>query len=190
VLALQCDATRVVSFMMDDVRSDFQYNFLTSRTFTATGSTLGTRPVGGSLYGLNATGPLGNDYATCNFWFVDKLSRLAQKLAATPSASGTMLDDATIWLGSEMHGPNHDGLDLPIVTVGKGGGRLKTNQFVDFAQTARKTERLSNLYLTFLRNVFDLSVQTFGGGPTPSQPTAAPANAYGAGTTPIPEILA
>jgi hypothetical protein len=191
VMALQCDATRVVSFMMDDIRSDFQYSFLTSRTFTATGSTPTTRPVaGGSLYGLNASGALNNDYATCNFWFVEKLSRLAQKLAATPTASGTMLDDATLWLGSEMHGPNHDGLDLPIVTVGKGGGRLKTNQFIDFAQTTRKTERLSNLFLTFIRNVFELPVQTFGGTFGPSPPLMAPPNAYGAGTTPIPEILA
>ncbi len=190
VMALQCDATRVVSFMMDDVRSEFSYSFLTARTFTATGSTLTTRPVSGGIYALNASGAQSSDYATCNFWFVEKLSRLAQKLAATPTASGTMLDDATIWLGSEMHGPNHDGLDLPIVTVGKGGGRLKTNQFIDFAKMPRKTERLSNLFLTFLRNVFDLPVQTFGGGQAATGPTdMAPQNAYGPGTTPIPEIL-
>jgi hypothetical protein len=190
VLALQCDATRVVSFMMDDVRSDFQYKFVQARTFTATGSTPAGRNVSGGIYGLNASGPLSNDYASANFWFVEKLSRLAQKLAATPTAAGTMLDDATIWFGSEMHGPNHDGLDLPIVVVGKGGGRLKTNQFVDFAQTTRKTERLSNLYLTFLRKVFDLNVATFGTAPANGGAgSTAPPNTFGAGTTVIPEIL-
>ena len=44
-MALSCDATRVVSFMLDDSRSDFSYNFLTSRLFTATGSTATSNPL-------------------------------------------------------------------------------------------------------------------------------------------------
>ncbi|HVZ72473.1 MAG TPA: DUF1552 domain-containing protein [Polyangia bacterium] len=190
VMALQCDATRVVSFMLDDVRSTFPYTFLMARDFTATGSTPTSRIVSGGPYSLNAAGETNSDYATVNFWFVEKLSRLAQKLMATPTATGNMLDDATIWLGSEMHGPNHDGLDLPMVVVGKGGGTLQTNRYIDYAQTTRKTERLANLYLTFIKNVFRIPMTSFGGNVTPTQPLAAPANAYGPGTTTLPEILA
>jgi hypothetical protein len=192
VLALQCDVTRVVSFMLDDSRSDFVYSFLTERLFTATSSTPGTAPCGG-LHGTAAAGNTNNGWATINRWFVEKTARLAAILQGLPSAGGTMLDDATIWLGSEMHGGNHDGLDLPMLTVGKGGGRLRTNQSIDFAKTPRQTERLSNLYLTFLRNVFDLSTETFGMGGRPAPPAneaTAPPNAYGNGTTVIPEILA
>ncbi len=190
VMAIACDVTRVVSFMLDDARSDFVYDFLTYREFTATGSTLATGAVGG-LDGLAHAGDANDGWATVNFWFCEKLLRLAQGLQAVPSGAGTLLDAATIFFGSEMHGGNEDGLDLPILTVGKGGGALKTNQSIDFAQTARKTERLANLHLTFLRGVFGLPNATFGtGAPAVDlSMTSVPANAFGNGTDVIPEIL-
>jgi hypothetical protein len=188
VMALQCDVTRVVSFMLDDARSDFVYNFLTERLFTAAGSTPGTAPVGG-LNGLSHAGNTNNGYATLGFWFVEKLSRLCQKLLASSNGAGNLLDDAAIWFGSEMHGANEDGLNLPILTVGKGGGRLKTNQYIDFAETPRQTERLANLHLTYMRSVFDMPNKTFGAGPpTPNVGTGG--NAFGPGTDIIPEIVA
>jgi hypothetical protein len=190
VMALQCDVTRVVSFMLDDARSDFVYNFLATRHFTATGSTPGTAPVAG-LNGLTHAGDMNDGWATINFWFVEKLSRLCQKLQASSNGDGTnLLDAATIWFGSEVHGANGDALDLPIVTVGKGGGRLKTNQFIDFAATARQTERLANLHLTFMRSVFDMPLTTFGTAPPAPAGSPNPPNTFGAGTTVIPEILA
>jgi hypothetical protein len=196
VMALTCDVTRVVSFMLDDARSDFIYNFLQMRQFTADGSTPypGVAPVAG-LDGLGHAGDDNDGHSTLTFWFVQKLARLAEKLLACPTATGTMLDDATIWFGSEMHGGNEDGLDLPVAIVGKGGGCLKTNQYVDFAATGRRTERLANVYLTILRNVFGLPNTTFGSGApfgSRSVPAgaAAPPNAYGNGTDVIPEILA
>jgi hypothetical protein len=196
VMALSCDVTRIVSFMLDDARSDFVYNFLKVRHFTVDGST--PDPGGAVVGGYDGIIHAGNDndqHSTACFWFVQKLARLAEALQACPTATGNMLDDATIWLGSEMHGANMDGLDLPIAMVGKGGGRLKTNQYVDFATTGRQTERLANLYLTILRNVFDLPNTTFGSGAPfdrnnlPTNPGAAP-NAFGNGTEIIPEIVA
>jgi hypothetical protein len=64
VMALACDSTRVVSFMLDDSRSDFPYDFLTSRVFTATGSTpttnqLRMNPVSGANTSLQ-----NSDWAT------------------------------------------------------------------------------------------------------------------------------
>jgi hypothetical protein len=191
VMALACDVTRIVSFMLDDARSDFVYDFLTTRRFTATGSTPGSGVVAG-YDGLTHAGDMNDGWATVNFWFVDKLSLLCQKLLATPVGGSTLLDNTAIFFGSEMHGGNNDALDLPILTVGKGGGTLKTNQCIDFAQTARQTERLANLHLTFMRGVFGLPNATFGSGaPTVADPAAAgaPANAFGNGTNVIPEIL-
>jgi hypothetical protein len=196
VMALSCDVTRVVSFMLDDAHSDFSYNFLKLRHFTVDGSA--PDPSGAVVGGYDGVVHAGNDndyHSTACFWFVQKLARLAEALQACPTATGNMLDDATISLGSEMHGGNMDGLDLPIALVGKGGGRLKTNQYVDFAATGRQTERLANLYLTILRNVFDLPNTTFGSGApydrnNPPPNPAAPANAYGNGTEIIPEIIA
>jgi hypothetical protein len=188
VMAIQCGVTRVVSFMLDDSYSLFVYSFLPMRTFTTSGSMPGTGFCG-SLQGLQRAGDNNDGFATCNMWFVEKVSRLAQKLQASPTATGNLLDDATIWFGSEMHGGNCDGLDLPVLTLGKGGGRLKTNQSIDFAKTTRQTERLANLHLTFIRGVFGLPVTTFGTAPPPVAQTMFPANTFGAGTDVIPEIL-
>jgi hypothetical protein len=179
-LALQCDLTRVISFMFDDARSDFVYSFLSERMFTATGSVPGTVPCG-NLHGLSSAGDLNNGYATVNRWFVEKLARLCQKLQAMPEGDTTVLDQSVVWFGTEMHGGNHDGLDLPLLYVGSGAGRLKVDRSLDFAQRSATGEDLASVYLTFLRNVFDLPDMSFG----------VPMGTFvNAGKQIVPEILA
>jgi hypothetical protein len=189
--ALECDATRVVSFMFDDSRSDFVYDFLTDRGFGTPDPLFPKGAKVGGLHGLAETTSTNSHWATINHWFIQKVARLCGRLQAVNEGAGTMLDAATVWLGSECHGGNEDGLDLPVLYVGGGAGRLRTNRFVDFAATPRRTERLANVYLTFLRGVFDLPVTTFGtapaGGYDPNG--ATPKHAYGAGTDLVPEIL-
>jgi hypothetical protein len=159
VMALACDVTHVVSFMLDDARSDFVYNFLTERLFTDAGSTPGAAPVAG-YHGLVEGGGLTNNgYATINFWFVSKLAELGQKLAALPDGpQSSVLDNSLIWFGSGMNnGRDQSFLDLPLAYLGGGGGVLKTDAHIDFS-TSR---RLSDVYLTFIQNVFRLPDQRF-----------------------------
>jgi hypothetical protein len=85
-----------------------------------------------------------------------------------------------VWFGSEMHGGNHDGLDLPVLYVGSGGGRLTTDQNLDLAPGA-SPRALADVYLTFIRGVFDLPVSSFG---TPMGTFVS------AGKNVIPELLA
>jgi hypothetical protein len=162
VMALQCDLTRVVSFALDDARSDFIYSCVPMRTFTATGSTPGTGVVGGA-HGVSSTADDNDMYATLSRWYVEKLSRLCQKLAAIEEGdTGNILDKSVVWFGSEMRGGNHDGLDLPVLYVGSGGGRLNVDVSLDFGTRGPNGEALANVYLTFLRKVFDLPVTRFG----------------------------
>jgi hypothetical protein len=183
VLAMQCDLTRVISHMWDDARSDFNYgSFLNLRNFTATGSTLTNVPLTGTGYSAHESGNNNDLYATINYWYVEKLAQLCQKMAAIDEGpNGTLLDQSVVWFGSQYHGGNEDCLDLPLIYVGSGGGRLKVDQHIDFATTARGSEELGNVYLTFLQKVFDLPVPTFGkalpGGVMP-------------GRAVVPEILA
>jgi hypothetical protein len=190
LMALRCDVTRVVSFMFDDSRSDFDYTFLKGRTFDAPGAT--PLPAGSSdfwgLHALQNTSETNAQWSIVIRWFVEKLARFCAGLKAIDEGTGTMLDNATVWFGSEMNGANHSEVDMPVLYVGGAGGRLRTNRYIDFAQTPRMTERLANVYLTFLRHVFDLPVTTFGSGtPKPGEPLP---HAYGAGTELVPEIIA
>jgi hypothetical protein len=180
-LALQCDLTRVVTFALDDARSDFSYNFLNLRDFTATGSTPSATPMPlGDYHGLSSAGDSNSGYATINYWFVQKLASLCQKLQAIQDGTGgSILDQSVVWFGTEMHGGNHDGLDLPLLYVGSGGGRLVVDQHIDFLSRPNG-EDLANVYFTFLNKVFDIGVDSFG----MSQGSYATA-----GRTIIPEIV-
>jgi hypothetical protein len=162
-MAIRCDTTRVVSFMLDDARSDFVYDFLTERKFTDTGSMPGTAKVAG-YHGLQHAGDRNNGFATIGWWNAQKAAELAQKLMAIQEGtSGNALDNTVIAFASGMHGGNHDAQNLPIALIG-GGGRtaqgtvLKTNQHVAFASE----QRLADVHLTVMQKVFGCPDATFG----------------------------
>jgi hypothetical protein len=159
VMALECDLTRVVSFMLDDAKSDFAYSFLQTRKFTATGSTPGTGPVG-DLDSLAHTVQPNDAYATVNWWFVSKLAQLCQKMSAIPDGNGaSLLDNSLVWFGSETRGgATWEPVNLPLLYVGGAGGRLKRDAHLDFFPS----QSLSNVYLTFFQKVFGGVATSFG----------------------------
>ncbi len=158
VMALSCDAARVVSFMLDDARADFVYDFLQERHFTDAGSTPATGAVGAAPINAANAGD-GNDlWSTITWWYASKASALCQKLAAIPDGPGaSLLDNSVVWFGSGQQGESGS-TKLPLLYVGGGGGVLKTNAALAFTPS----QRLSNVYLTFLRNVFGASDASFG----------------------------
>jgi hypothetical protein len=159
VMALACDAARVVSFMLDDARSYFIYDFLPMRHFTTTGSVPATGTVNASPIGIANAGD-GNDlWSTLTWWYASKASLLCQKLAAVPDGPNgqTLLDNSIVWFGSGQQGENV-ALNLPLLYAGSGGGALRTNQAFRFAPS----QRVSNVYLTFLQKVFAVNDATFG----------------------------
>jgi hypothetical protein len=160
VMALQCDMTRVISFMLDDERSDFVYNFLSAREFTPTTSVPSPTPVViGGYHGLQHCNDIDNRYLTVIHWNVQKLARLASKLAATVEGDGgSILDNTVIMLATGMHGGNHDNSDLPIVVVGGGGGVLKRNVY----QRWTTPVQLADVHLTIIQKVFGAADTSFG----------------------------
>jgi hypothetical protein len=157
VMALKCDLTRVVTFMLDDERSDFSYNFLPMRTFTATASTPGAGMVNAGYHDLQHSGDRNNGFATITRWNVEKLALLCGKLDAIQEGTRTLLDNSVVSFGSCMFGGNHKGWKIPTLYVGSGGGVLKTNEHVSF----KDEQRLSELYLTYMQKVFGVNPGTF-----------------------------
>jgi hypothetical protein len=163
-MTFQCDITRVVSFMLDDARSDFVYNFLKERSFTETGSTPGTAAVGG-YHGLQHAGELNNGFATIGYWNMEKVNELVTKISAIQEGTGTAFDGMVLHAMSGMKGGNHDGLDLPIVIMGNGGGVLKNGQAIDFGKTGLPMnggKNLQDVHLTILNKVFGGNLTQFG----------------------------
>jgi len=160
VMALQCDVTRVISYMLDDARSDFVYSHLTTRKFSADGSVEGTGKVGG-YHGLQHAGESNDGFATINWWFSTQMAQLGMKLDAIPDGDGTLLDHTLVLYGSGMHGGDHNGQPLPVVTLGGGGAGIRTDQLVDFSSIAAGRP-LRDLYFTILNGYFGLNVTSFG----------------------------
>jgi hypothetical protein len=178
VMALQCDMTRVVSFMVDDERSDFVYSFVPSRSFTATTSALDPSYVVQGFHGLQHCNEFAPGWLTILRWIMEKGAALATKLDAIPDGDGsTVLDNTVLMLASDMHGDTHDARDLPIILLGSGGGVLKQNVY----QRWDSAPEVADLHLMLMQKVYGCPDTSFGAAAGPMFPI---------GVSRFPEILA
>jgi hypothetical protein len=151
VMALRCDATRIVTYMLEDERSEFTYDHVKMRTFTATGSTEGngTCPEyhGGGQHGSQ------DSFASIVRWNNGKVAELCSKMDAIKEADGSsLLDNTVVFLGGCMHGSNHDCAELPTALIGGGAIGLKQDQHVDLGKRP-----LRDLHYTMVQKVFGMS---------------------------------
>jgi hypothetical protein len=159
VMALRCDVTRVVSYMLDDARSDFVYRHVPQRNFSAAGSEPGNGTAG-NFHAAQHAGDSNDGFATITHWLAGKACALALKLDAIDDGNGTLLDNSVLLYGSDMHGSNHDANELPIVTLGSAGGVFRTNQHLVFEPTPNDRP-LRDLYRTILTHGFGIT-EPFG----------------------------
>jgi hypothetical protein len=88
--------------------------------------------------------------AKINAYHIELLARFADKLKATPDGDGTLLDNSMVLQGSGLsNSDQHSHIDLPLVVVGGGGGRLKGGRHLKFP----KDTPMNNLHLAMLEKV-------------------------------------
>jgi hypothetical protein len=165
VMAFQCDVTRIISYMMEDERSEFVYSHVPQRKFTAAGSTPPTSmtDVCGNYHGAQHAGAANDDFATINWWQSGKVADLATRLDAIPDGEGvSILDNTVIMYASCMHGGNHQSNDLPVALLGGGSGTLVTDQHVKFPDAIGSDRPMRDLYYTLLQKTFNMPVASFG----------------------------
>jgi hypothetical protein len=161
VMAFQCDVTRVISYMLEDERSEFVYDHVAKRKFSATGSEPGTGKCG-NYHGAQHAGDTNDDFSTITWWNATKAAELCAKLAAIEDAPGvSVLDNSVVMFASCMHGGNHSCNELPVALIGGGWGTLKTDQHVAFPATPGDRP-MRDLYFTIMNRCFELDVQSFG----------------------------
>jgi hypothetical protein len=146
VLALQADLTRVITFML-------------------------AREQGGTIYPKSgvqeAHHPLShhqNDpakialMAKINAYHTKLFSDYLTKLRATPDGDGSLLDHMTILYGGGLgNSTSHSPLNLPILLLGGGAGRLKGGRHLKYDGDLP----LSNLLVTVMDKL-DLPVERMG----------------------------
>ena len=156
VMAFQCNVTRIVTYMLEDERSEFVYDHVQKRTFTADTSTMsnGTCPE----YHTGGQHGTPDDFASITRWNVSKVADLATKLDAIKEGNGlSILDNTVIFLGACMHGSDHACDRLPALLIGGAGGKLKTNQYISLNKRP-----LRDLHFTMMNSVFDMKQTNFG----------------------------
>ncbi len=158
-MAFECDVTRIISYMLEDERSEFTYDNVDQRSFT---------PDSDSSEAMNSsvTCPeyhtsqhsYPDAFATITWWNVGKVAELCQSLDAIEEAPGvSVLDNTVVFLGACMHSSDHDGDQLPALLVGGGNLGLKTDQHL-----VLDDRPLRDLYFTLMNDVYDLGVTDFG----------------------------
>ena len=134
-LAFQGDLTRVGTFVFANEGSNRSYALI------------------GISEGHHDLSHHGNDkkkqekIARINSFHVEQLAYFLGKLKSVKEGDGTLLDNVMLVYGSGIgDGNRHNHDDLPILLVGKGGGKIKSGQHLTFS---RETP-LTNLYLSML----------------------------------------
>ncbi|RIK94652.1 MAG: transcriptional initiation protein Tat [Proteobacteria bacterium] len=147
VLALRCDATRVVTFM--------QANAGSNQTFPWLGVLDGHHQV--SHHQSNAANLAA--LRAIDTWEIEELAYLLQQLDATAEPTGgTLLDSSIVFFSSEIEdGDRHRHTNLPVLVAGRGGGALAPGRHVRFAANTP----IANLFLAFVR-AFGVQDATFG----------------------------
>jgi hypothetical protein len=154
-MAFECDVTRVISYMLEDERSEFTYDHVEERSFTAQTSS----PKGGPCPEYHWAQHAGGDpFATITWWNVGKVAELCRKLDAIEEAPGvSVLDNTVVFFAGCMEGGTHRADGLPVALVGGGALGLKTDQHL-----VLEKRPLRDLYFTLMNQVFSLDIEDFG----------------------------
>jgi Protein of unknown function (DUF1552) len=134
-MAYQGDLTRIQSFMLAPEVSDQTYNHI------------------GVPDAFHALSHHANDEAKkarlvlIQRYHTQAFAKFVDKLAKMPAGEGSMLDNSILLYGSNMSNSNaHNQYPLPTAILGRGCGKIKGDQHINFAQRTP----LANVLLTML----------------------------------------
>ena len=146
-LAFQCDATRVITFMLANAGSNRSYEFL---------------GVSGGHHEISHHQSIQANFdrlVTIDTWEVQMFADLLERLDAVTDIDGnTLLDNSLAFFSSEItdgNAHNHD--DMPILLAGRGGGDITSGRHVVFPGDPS----VAKLFLTMLQNV-GVATEDFG----------------------------
>ena len=145
-LAFQCDATRVISFMLANAGSNRSYEFL---------------GVSGGHHEISHHQDLQENFdrlTVIDTWEVQQLANLLAMLDAVEDVDGgTLLDNSLVFFSSEISDGNaHNHTDMPILLAGSGGGAIQTGRHIVYDD-----ESVAKLFITML-NAVGVETDAFG----------------------------
>jgi hypothetical protein len=148
VLGFQTDTTRVTTLKLNNDHSslrfphlgvDYMIHHLLSHSDTA-------------------------DWLKVNQFFVEQLAYIARRLDAIQEGERTALDHTMLLFCSSMLTGGHDATQLPVVLLGRGGGRIQTGRVLDYRNNPHR--QMCRLYLSMMDKM-DVHLDRFGDATEP-----------------------
>ena len=148
VLGFQTDTTRITTLKLNNDHSslrfpnlgvDYMIHHLLSHSDTA-------------------------DWLKVNQFFVEQLAYVARKLDAIQEGERTALDNSMLLFCSSMMSGGHDATQLPVVMLGRGGGRIETGKVLDYRKDSNR--QICRLYLSMMDKM-DVRPGRFGDAAEP-----------------------
>jgi hypothetical protein len=90
----------------------------------------------------------GDDWLKVNRFFTEQLAYIAAKLDQVQEGDRTLLDNSMMLYLSSMMTGNHDNMQLPVVLLGRGGGRIRTGRILDYWN--KPNRKMCSLYLSLM----------------------------------------
>ncbi|MFN0053806.1 MAG: DUF1552 domain-containing protein, partial [Planctomycetales bacterium] len=148
VLGFQTDTTRITTLKLNNDHSslrfphlgvDYMIHHLLSHSDTA-------------------------DWLKVNQFFFEQLAYIAGRLEAIQEGDRTALDNSMLLMCSSMMTGSHDATQLPVVMVGRGGGRIQTGRILDYREQPQR--QMCRLYLSMMDKM-NLRLEKFGDATEP-----------------------
>jgi Protein of unknown function (DUF1552) len=151
-LAVQCDSTRVVTFMLGNAGSNRSYPFLYANG----------QPISQGHHEISHHQDLQENFDRLTEiarWEVEQFAYLLGKLDAIDEGNGiTALDTSAVFFSSEIEdGNSHRHTNLPVLVGGSLGGTFTTGQHVVLPNETP----MANLFISMLKGI-GAPVDTFG----------------------------
>jgi len=150
VLAFRTDTTRVCTLKLNNDHSSLRFPNLQSE-----------KPKQAIDYMIHhlLSHTDGADWLKVNRFFTEQVAYIAGKLDAVQEGERTLLDNSMILFCSSMMTGNHDNKQLPVVMVGRGGGKIETGRVLDY--TGKPDRKMCSLYLALMEKA-GVSLDRFG----------------------------
>jgi hypothetical protein len=132
VLGFQTDTTRVCTLKLNNDHSslrfpklgvDYMIHHLLSHTDSA-------------------------DWLKVNRFFMEQVAYIARKLDGIQEGDRTALDNSILLYCSSMLTGHHDATQLPVVVLGRGGGKLESGRVLDYL--GKPNRKMCSLYLSLM----------------------------------------
>jgi hypothetical protein len=158
-IALQCDATRVITFMQGDALNNRNLGFIPD--VAALGGDAGDHSV--SHHSGNAN--LVAKFRAMVLWKMEQIGSFLRQLRSLQDANGqSLLESTLVFISSEIaDGNRHNHDDKPILLAGRLGGLVTTDRHVRFptSRDYSTVKSYGDFFMTLL-SLYGVNVTGFG----------------------------